>query len=312
MALTADLIKANSALATLTPEQISALVVLSTNDEQAVMNERIGKLHGQYDEDIKSVLGLEKPQGKKTYDFLKETLTDLKAKAEGGTVLTSQIEALKAEKSALEKKIKDGTGDESLKAKVTESEKLVEQLRGQIKEKEKEWEKKYQEADTRISRLKVDTEFDREIQKLKFKDEKVLPVEVRNTFIQAKKETLLTKYKTSMVDEAGGKRLVFLDEKNEILRNPENGLHPYTAGELLSKDLKDILATPVKQTGTGRVPDEPGAPVLDISSARTKTEADKLIEEHLLRQGMLKQDSAFADKHAEIRDKLGVDKLPIR
>ncbi|MGL5981136.1 MAG: hypothetical protein ACRCZY_09730, partial [Phocaeicola sp.] len=80
MALTAEVIKANEQLATLSDEQLSAIATLSLNDESAVLGARIGEIHGRYEADIKEIVGVDKNQGEKAYDYMKRVLGDYKGK----------------------------------------------------------------------------------------------------------------------------------------------------------------------------------------------------------------------------------------
>jgi hypothetical protein len=57
MALTPEVIKANAELATLSDAQLTAIATLSVNDENQVINNKIGELHGRYDQDVKEVSG---------------------------------------------------------------------------------------------------------------------------------------------------------------------------------------------------------------------------------------------------------------
>ena len=76
-----DVIKANEALKDLSDAQISAIETLSKNEEVSVLNSEIAaktkELHSAYDADIKEILGLERPAGKKTYKWLKEDILPL-------------------------------------------------------------------------------------------------------------------------------------------------------------------------------------------------------------------------------------------
>ena len=58
--LTSDIIKANTALAGLTEEQINAITTLSENDENSVIAKKTGEIYGALDADILAVTGVEK------------------------------------------------------------------------------------------------------------------------------------------------------------------------------------------------------------------------------------------------------------
>jgi hypothetical protein len=107
------------------------------------------------------------------------------------------------------------------------------------------------------------------------------------------------------ISTAEGKRvLVFRDENGGIRNNAANQLNPFTAKELLSNELKalGILDEGRRQTGGGTgTPPPPPATDVDITSARTRVEADNLIEKYLLQQGHVKGTADFTAKMLEIR-----------
>lgn len=58
--LTKDILIANTALASLTEEQIAAITTLSQNDENSVIAKRIGEIYGALDNDILDSAGIQK------------------------------------------------------------------------------------------------------------------------------------------------------------------------------------------------------------------------------------------------------------
>ena len=61
--LTIDMLRQNGTLAGLTDAQFNAIAEMSKNDENTVIGTRIGELHGQYDNDILGITGIQKNQG---------------------------------------------------------------------------------------------------------------------------------------------------------------------------------------------------------------------------------------------------------
>ena len=111
MALTVEVLKANSVLAGLSDEQLAAITTLSANDENSVIAQKTGKIYGDLDADILSVTGIAKNGTEKTYDYAKRVLGEFKTKAESAVQLQSTIDTLTKEKSRLEKAIQDGASD---------------------------------------------------------------------------------------------------------------------------------------------------------------------------------------------------------
>lgn len=323
--LTKEVIQANETLKTLTDDQLAAIVTLSQNDEANTISAKIGEVHRQYDADIRAVTGQEKPGGVKTYDFLKTVLSDLKAKAEsGGGDLQKQMDALKAEKADLEKKIKEGAGDAALKAKVTDMEKAlgdkdtqIKQLQGKIDETKTEWQKKLEEAQGAATRLRIDNEFDRALQGVKFKDEKIIPPSLRDLAIQNAKAAILTTATPDWIDDGnGGRRLVFRNKEGQVMNNPENKLNPFTAGELLIKNLTEIIDTGKQQNGAGTNgstgPGAGGSASLELTGVKTQVEASEVIRKHLMSLGKVRGTQEFTAEETRLWAENKVAELPVR
>lgn len=311
MALTSELLKTVNGL---TDEQISTLLILSKNDEEKVLGQKIGELHGQYDQDIKSVLGIDKPQGKKTYAWLKEDILPQVKETES---LKSQLETLKTEKASLEKQLQDGLKDGDLKQKLTDANSQIDALKGQLEETETTWKAKVEEAQNSIVQMRIDQEFSSALTGLKFKDEKLIPAEVRETYISSAKQNILNEVATDWIDDGkGGKTLVFRDQKGEIMRNKDNALNPYTPAELLSQKLKPILDQGRQQNGTGTGAGKPGgggsAATLDFSGVKSRTQATPIINEYLAAQGITKTDPRHRTEAQKIMEENGLHELPLQ
>ena len=130
----------------------------------------------------------------------------------------------------------------------------------------------------------------------------------KSEFPQAATDTLLAQavakvkaMSPEFIDDGkGGKRLVFKGADGEIQRNPENHLEPFTAEELVRRELRQmgILDEGRQQPGTGTTPPKKqqggtsGAPV-DVSMARTQNEAQEIIAQSLMKQGMVNGSKEF-------------------
>lgn len=273
MALTAVLLRANAALAGLSDEQIAAIEELSRNDENTVIGTRIGELHGQYDTDVLTVTGIAKMQGEKSYDYVKRVLGDYKTKAASADQLNQTIATLET--------------------------------------KNTEWENKYNQLNTQYQTSLIDAEFGKALQGLKIKS--IYPESVQKTLIDSAKRTVLATAKPDWVEENGERKLVFRDASGNIMTNPENKLNPFTPGELLRKELKDVLDNGRQQRGAGTIPPGGnGGATFDLGGATTQVEADEMISKHLMSQGLTRGSREFADEAQKIRTENGVDKLPVQ
>lgn len=297
--LTIEVLKQNSVLSGLSDDILSAISEMSKNDENTVIGNKIGALHGQYDADILSVTGVSKKDGEKSYDYAKRVLADYKGKVE-----------------TLQKQIEKGSNDAELKQQLKDAKALETQLRSQLSEKEKELVNAKSDFDKQLKSVHVDYAFNAATSGLKFKSG--ITEAVAKTLVNAAKSEVLSKGTPDFVDDGnGGKSLVFRDASGNILTNPANNLNPYSVSELLmSTSIKDVIDTGRKQNGTGTsattTPAGNSAGTFDLSGVRTQVEADKAIEAHLLANGLTRDSSEFSDKLMQIRTENNVSELPIR
>jgi len=314
MALTPELIKANESLASLSDDQIAAISTLSVNDENKVIGEKIGEVHGKYDQDIEEITGQKKPDGVKTYDFVKQVLGEFKTKATSAPELQKQIDTYKTKVSDLEKQIADGKGNEAIAQKLRDAEGKLSQLQTQYATDKQTWEKEKGTYAEQITGLQVTTQFEKASAGLKFKAG--YPESVQKTLIDTSQANILVKYKPDWVEADGKKVMVFRDDKGEIIRNKNNQLNPYTAEELMKENLKEVLDLGKKTTGAGTKNPAGGdtgtVDVVDIAGAKTQIEADELIVKHLMQIGETRGSASFAEKQKKLRTDNGVDKLPLR
>ena len=314
MALTPEVIKANESLATLTDAQLAAISTLSVNDEQTVLNTKIGELHGRYDQDVKEVTGIEKAQGEKTYDYVKRVLGDFKAKVGGSTELQTKVSQYETEIQTLKAQIADGKGNEAMKQQLTDAQSQLAALKTQYETDKQTWGTKEKEFSQQITSIQVDSQFEKAVSGLKFKAG--YPEGVQKTLIKSTKDSILSQYKPDWVEADGKKIMVFRDAKGEILRNKANGLNPYTAQELIQDQLKEVLDAGRKKAGTGT--EDPGKggtdtiEIVDIAGAKTQVQADEIIVKYLMQNGETRGSASFAEKQKKLREENGVSKLPIR
>lgn len=312
MALTKAVLTANAALAALSDEQLTAIEELSKNDENTVIGAKIGELHGQYDNDVLTVTGVAKQQGEKSYDYVKRVLTDYKQKASGAESLNKKITDLQAEIEGYKKTIAEGKGSEAIAQQLKDAQKQLADTQKLYDTDKKKWEENYNTLNSQYQESLINGEFDKALQGMKFKA--VYPESVQKTLIESAKRTVLSTSKADWVDENGTKKLVFRDSAGNIMTNPENRLNPFTPGELLKRELKDVLETGRQQQGTGTHGGTGGAggnTTVDLTGVRTQVEADEAIGKHLMALGYTRGSKEFADEAHKIRTENGVDKLPV-
>lgn len=313
MSLTPEIIKANEALASLSEDQITAIATLSVNDEATVINTKIGELHGRYDQDVETVTGVKKNQGEKSYDFVKRVLGSYKEKADAHPTLTAKTTELETEISTLKQQIADGKGNEAMKQQLTDAQSQLKALKTQYDTEKMEWGTKEQEFNSKMTAFQVNGQFEKATSGLKFKAG--YPESVQSTLIDSAKTKILAQYKPDWVEVEGKKVMVFRDEKGEIVRNKANALNPYTAEELMTENLKEVLDLGQQQKGGGTGPlggKDKTIEVVDIAGAKTQVEADEIIVKYLMQIGETRGTASFAEKQAKLRTDNNVSKLPMR
>ena len=84
----------------------------------------------------------------------------------------------------------------------------------------------------------------------------------------------------------------------------------------MESSVKDVIDTGKQQPGGGTVPPAGGgkqtSTVLDLSSAKNQIDADKIIEAHLLANGLTRDSAQFAEQSLQLRADNKVNELPIR
>ena len=296
--LTVDMLKMNAALQGLTEEQLNAVAEMSRNDENTVIGNRIGALHGQYDADIISITGEKKNDGEKSYDFAKRVLTAYKTKI-----------------AELEDKAAKGAADDALRQQLKDAKAQVTQLQTQLSDKDKAIKDKQEEFDRQLKSTHVDYAFRAATAGLTFKKD-ITPA-IQQTLINAAKAEILAKCTPDFIDDGkGGKTLVFRSADGNIINNPNNNLNPYTIGELVMETaVKDVIDNGRRQTGGGTGGSQSNnnnKTILDLSGAKSQVEADRLIEGYLLSNGITRESSEFAEQSLQLRNDNNVSQLPIK
>lgn len=314
--LTIEMLRQSSALTGLTDDQLNAIAEMSRNDENTVIGTKIGALHGQYDADILGITGIKKKDGEKSYDYAKRVLGEYKTKAESTKTIQTQLTAAQAQAAELQSKLEKGAGDETLKQQLKDAKAQVTQLQTQLQTKETEFNTKKAEFDKTIKDTHVDYAFQAATAGLKFKSGITEPIQ--KTLLNAAKAEVLAKGTPDFIEDSqGGKKLVIRGTDGNILNNPKNNLNPYTMQELVMEtSLKDVIDTGRHQAGggTGGFGSGSGGTggTLDLSGIKSQVEADKVIEAHLLANGLTRDSQEFADQSMQLRTENNVASLPIR
>lgn len=314
--LTIEMLRQNSALASLSDNQLNAIAEMSKNDENAVIGTKIGALHGQYDADILNITGVKKKEGEKSYDYAKRVLVEYKEKSDSIKTIKAELDNAKGQVTELQSKLEKGVEDETLRQQLKDSKAQVSQLQAQLQTKETEFNAKKAEFDSAIKNTHIDYAFQAATTGLKFKNGITEPIQ--KTLLSAAKAEVLAKGTPDFIDNGQGeKKLVIRGADGNILNNPKNNLNPYTLQELVMEtSLKDVIDTGRQQTGGGTRSFGTGSGgtggTLDLSGVRSQVEADKVIEAHLLANGLTRDSQEFANQSMQLRTENNVASLPIR
>ena len=313
MALTTELLKANAATAGLSDEQINAVVEMSVNDEATVIGQKTGEIYGGLDADILAASGIAKNGTEKTYDYAKRVIGEVKSKADGAQ---SQIAELSREKTRLEKALAEGGSDAETRKALNKANADLANVTKEYADLKTKYDKAEVEHQKAIFDMKIDGEFSKASAGIKFKAD--LPASVTSVLLSqaiAKVKGMNPEY----IDDGNGGKVLAFNENGTTMRNPENNLRPYTASELISKELKTmgVLEEGRKQTGAGSgeiLGGGSGAGGVDISGARTQDEAQEIIAKELMRQGKVNGSKEFAEAMAEAwkANKEIIKALPLR
>lgn len=291
MALTRETIAANAVLAGLTDEQITALETLSKNDENTVIGNKVGEIYREFDTKIKAITGIDRNGDEKTYNYFERAATTLKDSAKDVETFKTQVEALTKEKVRLEKAVTDGATDLETKKQLTQAKADLTAITNQYNTLKTEHDTATQTHQSELLGVKIENELKTATVGLGFKKE--LPQSVTGLLL----DQALTKIKSlspEFVDNGqGGKQLVFKDETGAVMRNPENQLNPFTANELMQRELKTlgVLDEGRQGTGGGTTPPTGGAgggsgTTVDVSQAKTRVEANEAIAASLMAKGL--------------------------
>lgn len=320
MALTSELIKGNAATAGLTDDQVNAIVELSKNDEITVIGQKTGEIYGGLDADILAASGIAKNGTEKTYDYAKRVIGDIKAKADSVGQLNTQIADLNKEKARLEKVIADGGGDAETKKQLKQAQADLQSVTKNYTDLKTQFDDEKAKHEKEIFGIRIDSELDKAAGSIKFKAD--LPETVQRVLLTNAKAVVRGMQPEYIDNGQGGKVLAFKGTDGAIMRNPENNLNPFTASELVMRELKTmgVLETGKQTPGAGSSGGQGGGGgqggnyAVDLTSAKSQSEADDLITKALLSQGLTVSSEAFHDAKSKIwtDNKDFITKLPVR
>lgn len=314
--LTREILVANAALSGLSDEQITAITALSQNDENSVIAKKTGEIYGALDADILAVSGIAKTGTEKTYDYAKRVMGEMKTKADGATGLQSQIDSLTKERARLEKAIADGAADAETVKALKQAKADLQNVTTQFTELTTKYEAEKANHEKELFGVRIDNALQTAAAGLKFKAG--FPESVTKVILTQATEKVKGMNPEYIDDGNGGKVLAFKDASGAIMRNPNNQLNPFTPAELLTKELETmgVLEQQRQQPGGGTNKPAGGAGgggfTLDVSGAKTQSEAYELITKQLMAQGKMVGSKEFDEDMRKVWQENSINKLPER
>ena len=314
MALTTELINGNAILNALTDEQKAIIIEMSRNDEASVIGQKTGEIYGGLDADILAASGIAKNGTEKTYDYAKRVIGEIKEKAGKLDESLKLFVEKKKKKARLEKVIADGGADAETKRQLTQAQTDLASVTKSFTELKAQYDEQKENHVKELFGIKLDSEFSRATSGLKFRAD--IPQNVTDVLVSQAIAKVKGMYPEYIDDGKGGKILAFKDAENgAIMRNPEKNLNPYTASELVEKELKTmgVLESGRKQNGAGTKPQGGnGSGSIDIAGARTQDEAYEAIASSLMAQGMTIGSNEFETAMSKAWAANNVKSLPLR
>ena len=312
--LTEQILKGNEALSGLTTEQINAIVTLSERDENNKIAKRIGEIYSGIDKDIESTFGIAKPQGMKTFEFIKQ-IPKL-ANLSNANELEKQIETLQSDKQRLEQQLKDGQGNEGLKDQIAQLEKSIQEKDTTIKQMQdnqtsslQEWQDKYNAKELEIKNYQINSAFSDFTSGVKFRSD--LPEEMVKVFIETQKKQLQSEFEIDLMpNNQGGTNLVF--KKDGAVEMDKQTLLPVSGKDLLLSRLKSVIDEGHQQTGAGTKAGTSNTKTSVSINANTQASATSQIDEQLIQLGFAQGTKQYQEKFNEAYEAYKVAEMPVK
>ena len=309
MALTLDLLNAQEGLSGLTDEQKTALVGLSERDEEASFNKRFGETLGQMDTVIASEGAIQRNEGEKTSEYMARVIRTLKTSADEGAGYKTTNAELEAQITKLKEDIAKGTGNEQLKADLEKYKGDSAAAKKVNAELQAEIEKLKAEYKGNLENFRMESEINAAINGVNIKKEYAEPV--KKTLLNVAKQNVMAS--KHVFDETAG---VFIFQNEDGTPMKDKSLNNLTVADMLRSQLETmgVLETGRVVPGAGGKENPPALTTnVDLSTARTKVEADEIITKQLMAQGHAKSDADWYTVFGEARkaNKAFLDTLPL-
>ena len=257
----------------------------------------------------------ERTARKKTYEYAKRVIGEIKAKADSVYELNGKIDTLTKENAKLQKTIAEGATDAEAAKQLKQAKADLAAITtafNDLKKTYDESETKHQQA---IIGLQVEGELTAATSGLKFKSS--IPESATKVLLQQAIAKVRGMNPEFIDNGNGGKLLVFKGDNGEILRNQSKHLDPYSAADLLVDELNKmgIVDNGRQQNGGGTKAPAPtggNGGSIDVSGARTQTEAQEIIAKALMEKGLTNGSAQFQEEMTAAWKDNNVANLPLQ
>jgi len=218
-----ELTAAIAANPTLIPHLVGAVkssgyIARTADEENKFIGDKTKELYDGLDKDLFDTSGVAKNPTEKTYDYAKRVVGGLK------TSLTEATTPLQTKIAELEKQIKDGNGNETLKAQLE-----------QLQEKEKKYQEDITDRDTKLFQKDVMLDIRDGLRAVELN--KTLPESLRKLAVNDATNAIVGMAK--LQKNADGTESVVYIRDNKVALNKDG--QPATAADLLQELLKDVI-----------------------------------------------------------------------
>lgn len=308
MALTREIIEKN--LPGLTDDQYSAIVTMSQNDEETYMRTRTREIYTEMDETISSVLGIARNGAEKTYNYLERAAKEYAGKYKDYDELKTKVQTLESEKADLQKTIDAGVVDKDLKTRFDSVSNELKNTKRLYNELRAEFDNAKTEHEAALLSMRVDSALEAAAGTMAIR--KDVNQQLAQFAIKQAVETVKGFNPTFEDDGKGGKVLLFSNQDGSRMNNPENSLNPYTASELIARELKSLGVLEESGSGRGTGGSAPKGGANTVLGARTRVEAHEAIAKMLSARGLTRGSDEWETEFAKISQENNVESLPIQ
>lgn len=308
MALTREIIEKN--LPGLTDEQYSAIVTMSQNDEETYMRTRTREIYNEMDETILAELGVPRDGAEKTYNYLSRAAKAYADKYRDYDTVKAQVRTLEAEKKALQEKVDAGAGDTDLRTRYDSVTKELSNTKKLYNDLKAEFDKARTDHEAALLSMRVDSVLEAAAGTMAIRKDvnaQLAQFALKNAVANVKGMN------PSFEDDGkGGKVLVFSNADGSRMNNPDNSLNPFTASELIARELRTLGVLEEAGAGKGSGGAAPNVGGKTVLGARTRVEAHEAIGKMLSARGLTRGSDEWETEFAKLVDENNVSSLPLQ